>query len=48
MRLPGPNWPSPAMVTALSALVISMAGTGYAATRLPAHSVGSRALKRTR
>ena len=46
MRITAPGWPSPAMVVALSALVISMAGTGYAATRLPAHSVGSRALKK--
>ena len=46
MRITAPRWPSPAMVVALSALVISMAGTGYAATRLPAHSVGSRALKK--
>jgi hypothetical protein len=34
------------MAVALSALVISMVGTSYAATRLPPHSVGSRELKK--
>jgi hypothetical protein len=37
--------PSPAMVIALLALFIAMAGTGYAATQLPANSVGSNQLK---
>jgi hypothetical protein len=38
--------PSPAMVIALLALFIAMAGTGYAATQLPANSVGSKQLKK--
>jgi hypothetical protein len=33
------------MATAVSAVVLSMAGTGYAASRLPPHSVGTRELK---
>jgi hypothetical protein len=37
--------PSPSMVVAFIALVIAMAGTGYAATRLPKNSVGSKQLK---
>jgi len=37
--------PSPAMVVACSALIVSLAGTGYAALKLPANSVGSRQLK---
>jgi hypothetical protein len=39
------TWPSPAMVIALLALALSIAGTGYAASRLPPRSVGSRELK---
>jgi hypothetical protein len=38
--------PSPAMVVALVALVLSMAGTGYAAVSLAPNSVGARQLKR--
>jgi hypothetical protein len=38
--------PSPAMVIALLALFIAMAGTGYAATQLPANSVGPKQLKK--
>jgi hypothetical protein len=38
--------PSPAMVVALVALVIAMAGTSYAAIELPANSVGTKQLKR--
>jgi len=37
--------PSPALVVALLALFIAMAGTGYAATKLPANSVGSKQIK---
>jgi hypothetical protein len=38
--------PSPAMVVALIALVISLGGTSYAALKLPAGSVGTKELKR--
>jgi hypothetical protein len=38
--------PSPAMVVALLALFIAMAGTGYAASQLPANSVGPKQLKK--
>lgn len=38
--------PSPAMVVALLALFVALGGGAYAATRLPAHSVGHRQLKR--
>jgi hypothetical protein len=38
--------PSPAMVVAMAALVIAMAGTSYAAIELPANSVGTKQLKR--
>jgi hypothetical protein len=37
--------PSPAMVVALLALFIAMAGTGYAAVKLPANSVGTKQIK---
>jgi hypothetical protein len=37
--------PSPAMLVAFAALVVALAGTGYAAVVLPAHSVGTRQLK---
>jgi hypothetical protein len=37
--------PSPAMVVAMLALFISLAGTGYAAIKLPADSVGTNQLK---
>jgi hypothetical protein len=37
--------PSPSMVVAFIALVVAMAGTGYAATQLPKNSVGSKQLK---
>jgi hypothetical protein len=37
--------PSPAMVVAMLALFISLAGTGYAAIKLPANSVGAKQLK---
>jgi hypothetical protein len=40
------NRPSPAMVVALIALMVAMGGTGYAATRLPRNSVGSKQIKR--
>ena len=38
--------PSPAMVVACVALVVALGGTSYAATRLPANSVGTKQLKR--
>ena len=38
--------PSPAMVVACIALTVALAGTSYAATRLPAGSVGTAQLKR--
>src|SRR4051812_8827333 len=37
--------PSPAMVVALLALFIALAGTSYAAIKLPANSVGTRQIK---
>lgn len=37
--------PSPSMVVAFIALLVAMAGTGYAATALPTNSVGSKQLK---
>jgi hypothetical protein len=37
--------PSPAMVLALLALFIAMAGTSYAAIKLPANSVGSKQIQ---
>jgi hypothetical protein len=38
--------PSPALVIAVLALVVAMAGTGYAAFKLPKNSVGTRQLKK--
>lgn len=38
--------PSPAMVIACTALTVSLAGTGYAAIRLPANSVGAAQIKK--
>jgi hypothetical protein len=38
--------PSPALVISILALIMSMAGTGYAALRLPSNSVGSDQLRR--
>jgi hypothetical protein len=40
------RFPSPAMVVACIALLIALAGTSYAAIRLPANSVGPKQLKR--
>jgi hypothetical protein len=37
--------PSPAMVVACLALLVALSGTGYAAIKLPAKSVGSKQLK---
>ena len=37
--------PSPAMVVALLALFVALAGTSYAAIKLPANSVGTTAIK---
>jgi len=41
-----PRRPSPALVVAIVALVMSMAGAGYAAIHLPKNSVGHAQLKR--
>jgi hypothetical protein len=41
-----PGRPSPAMAVALTALVVALGGTGYAAVKLPRNSVGSPQLKR--
>jgi len=38
--------PTPAMVVAVIALFVALGGTGYAAFKLPPHSVGKRELKR--
>src|SRR5580704_16067347 len=38
--------PSPALVVACVALVVALAGTSYAAFRLPANSVGTKQLQR--
>lgn len=40
-----PRRPSPALVVAVAALVVALAGTGYAATALPPKSVGARQLR---
>ncbi len=37
--------PSPALIVAIIALIISMGGTGYAAFTLPRNSVGTKQLK---
>jgi hypothetical protein len=38
--------PTPSMVVALTALVVALAGTGYAAVNLPRGSVGAKQLKK--
>jgi hypothetical protein len=38
--------PSPSMIVALVALFVALGGTSYAATRLPANSVGAKELKK--
>lgn len=38
--------PSPAMMVALTALLVALVGTSYAATKLPANSVGAKQLKK--
>jgi hypothetical protein len=38
--------PSPAMVVSLLALFVALGGTGYAALKLPANSVGAKQLKK--
>jgi hypothetical protein len=38
--------PSPAMLVAILALVVALGGTGYAAVKLPAGSVGTKQLKK--
>ena len=38
--------PSPAMVVAIVALIVALGGTGYAAIKLPANSVGTAQLKK--
>ena len=40
------RFPSPAMVVACIALLVALAGTSYAAIRLPANSVGAKQLKK--
>ena len=37
--------PSPAMVVAMLALFVALAGTSYAAIKLPANSVGTKTIK---
>ena len=37
--------PSPALIVAIIALIVSMGGTGYAAFTLPNNSVGTKQLK---
>jgi len=39
--------PSPAMIVAVIALIMALAGTGYAATQLPKKSVGTAQLKKS-
>jgi hypothetical protein len=46
MRLLRRCLPSPAMVVACLALLVALGGTGYAAIKLPANSVGTKQLKR--
>lgn len=46
MRRPFARRPSPAMVVAITALVVAMTGTGYAAITLPKSSVGTKQLKK--
>jgi len=38
--------PSPALIVAMIALIVALGGTGYAAVKVPAGSVGSKQLKR--
>ena len=40
------KWPSPALVVALIALFVALGGTGYAVTKLPANSVGTKQIKK--
>jgi len=44
--LPRRYLPSPALVVACLALLVALGGTGYAAIKLPANSVGTKQLKR--
>jgi hypothetical protein len=46
-RTLGRRLPSPAMVVACLALLVALGGTGYAAIKLPANSVGTKQLKRS-
>ena len=46
MRRLSPQRPSPAMVVACIALIVALAGTSYAAIRLPKNSVGARQIKK--
>lgn len=46
MRRCLPSMPSPATAIALTALVVALCGTGYAAIKLPAASVGTKQLKK--
>ena len=45
MKKSRPRRPTPALVVAIVALVFAMVGTGYAAFKLPAKSVGTKQLK---
>ena len=46
MDSPSRRRPSPALVISLIALFVALGGTGYAAIKLPANSVGSKQLKK--
>jgi hypothetical protein len=46
MKLISRHLPSPAMIVACIALTVALGGTGYAAIRLPANSVGTKQLKK--
>jgi hypothetical protein len=46
MMRSGPRRPSPALVVAVIALIVSLGGTGYAAITLPANSVGKKQLRK--
>jgi hypothetical protein len=46
MKRPTVRTPSPAMIVALISLVVAMAGTTYAAIKLPKNSIGGKQLKK--
>lgn len=41
-----PSRPSPALVISILALIVALAGTAYAATKLPKNSVGAKQIKK--